>query len=56
MFSIIWILAIGWLLVAFVNSWQMRSMERHWENLLREHTAPPEQQCRSQRKIVDVQQ
>ena len=37
MFTIIWILAIVWLAVAFVNAWQMRSIERDWEDLFREH-------------------
>jgi hypothetical protein len=39
MFSIIWILALVWLSVAFVNAWQMRSIERDWEDFLREHGA-----------------
>lgn len=39
MFSIIWILAIGWLAVAVANGWQMRSIERDWEDFLREHGA-----------------
>jgi hypothetical protein len=55
MFSIIWILAIGWLAVALANGWQMRSIERDWENLLREHGAPPrEPRHLSQSEIIEI--
>jgi hypothetical protein len=50
MFSIVWILAIGWLALALANGWQMRSVERDWEALLREHGSPvhePRQRSRS---------
>jgi hypothetical protein len=37
MFSAVWFLTIGWLIVVGVNALQMRSMERHWDDLLHEH-------------------
>lgn len=57
MFSLLWILAIGWLLVTLINSWHLHSVERDWENLLREHGAPPrEQMRRPQGTIVEARQ
>jgi hypothetical protein len=57
MFSLIWILAIGWLLVTLINSWHLRSVERDWENLLHEHGAPSrEQMRRPQGTIVEARQ
>jgi hypothetical protein len=55
MFWIIWILAIGWLAVASFNAWQMRSIERDWEDLLREHGGSPRDRSRlAHHKIVEL--
>jgi hypothetical protein len=43
MFSIVWILAIGWFVVALANGWQMRSIERAWDAVLREHDSPADE-------------
>jgi lipopolysaccharide export system protein LptC len=55
MFSIIWILAIGWFAVTLANGWQMRSVERDWEALVREHDAPRyKPQHLSQSEVIEV--
>jgi hypothetical protein len=56
MFSIVWILAVAWLAVAFVNAWQMRSIERKWEDILREHGASLRDRGQlAHHKIVEAQ-
>lgn len=52
--ALIWVLAIGWLAAALANFRRIRSIERDWEQFLREHDAlPRERQHLSPATIVE---
>jgi hypothetical protein len=46
MTGLIWILTIGWMVVALANVRQTRAVEHDWEDLLREHSTLPSKRQR----------